>query len=72
MNWKVIEFENAVCNYTGAKYGIAVTNGTCALHIVCLTIGVKEGDEAQGGKVVEHKSEDHVGLLVAVLWRCLD
>ena len=42
---KIIEFENAVCNYTGAKYGVAVSNGTCALHIVCLTIGLKEGDE---------------------------
>ena len=42
---KVEEFEKAVCDYTGAMYGVAVSNGTAALHIVCLTLGLKEGDE---------------------------
>ena len=42
---KVEEFEKAVCNYTKAKYGVAVSNGTAALHIVCLTLGLKQGDE---------------------------
>ena len=42
---KVEEFEKAVCDYTKAKYGVAVSNGTAALHIVCLTIGLKPGDE---------------------------
>ena len=42
---KVEEFEKAVCDYTGAKHGVAVSNGTAALHIVCLTLGLKEGDE---------------------------
>ena len=42
---KVQEFEKAVCDYTGAKHGVAVSNGTAALHIVCLTLGLKEGDE---------------------------
>lgn len=42
---KVEEFEKAVCDYTGAKYGVAVSNGTAALHIVCLTLGLKPDDE---------------------------
>ena len=42
---KVEEFEKAVCDYTDAKHGVAVSNGTAALHIVCLTLGLKEGDE---------------------------
>jgi perosamine synthetase len=42
---KVEQFEKAICNYTGAKYGVAVSNGTAALHIACLTLGLKKGDE---------------------------
>lgn len=42
---KVKEFEEAVKDYTGAKYAAAVSNGTAALHIACLAAGIKEGDE---------------------------
>lgn len=42
---KVVEFEKAICDYTGAKYAIAVANGTAALHLAMLALGVKEGDE---------------------------
>ena len=42
---KVAEFEKKICEYTNAKYGVAVSNGTAALHIACLTLGIKEGDE---------------------------
>ena len=42
---KVKEFENALCNYTGAKYAVVVSSGTAALHIACLAAGIKEGDE---------------------------
>lgn len=30
---KIEEFEQAICEYTGAKYAVAVSNGTAALHI---------------------------------------
>ena len=30
---KIKEFEDALCKYTGAKYAVAVSNGTAALHI---------------------------------------
>ena len=42
---KVKDFENAVCEYTGAKYGVAVANGTAALHVACLAAGIGCGDE---------------------------
>ena len=38
-------FEQSVAEYTGAKYAVAVSNGTAALHIACLAAGIKEGDE---------------------------
>lgn len=42
---KVHEFEQAVCEYTGAKYAVAVSNGTAALHIACMAAGIGDGDE---------------------------
>ena len=42
---KVQEFEKALCAYTGAKYAVAVSSGTSALHIACLAAGLKENDE---------------------------
>lgn len=42
---KIDEFEKIVAEYVGAKYAVAVSNGTAALHIACLAIGLKEGDE---------------------------
>lgn len=42
---KVAEFEKAICDYTGAKYCVALANGTAALHIAMLALNVKEGDE---------------------------
>ncbi|ABK47537.1 UDP-4-amino-4,6-dideoxy-N-acetyl-beta-L-altrosamine transaminase [Shewanella bicestrii] len=41
---KVPEFENAVCDYTGANFGVAVNSATSALHIACLALGIGQGD----------------------------
>ena len=41
----VAGFEKAVAEYTGAKYAVAVANGTAALHVACLAAGLKKGDE---------------------------
>lgn len=38
-------FEKKVAAYTGAKYAVAVSNGTAALHIACLAAGIGAGDE---------------------------
>jgi UDP-4-amino-4,6-dideoxy-N-acetyl-beta-L-altrosamine transaminase len=42
---KVRKFEEAFCKYTGAKYAVAVSSGTAALHIACLAGDIKKGDE---------------------------
>ncbi len=42
---KVAEFEQKVADYVGAKYAVAVSNGTAALHIACLAAGIGQGDE---------------------------
>lgn len=40
---KVKEFENALCEYTGVKYCVSVSNATAALHLSSLIL-LKEGD----------------------------
>ena len=42
---KVKEFEEAFAEYVGAKYAVAVANGTAALHLNALALGVREGDK---------------------------
>ncbi len=42
---KIGELEEKLCEITGAKYAVAVSNGTAALHIACMAAGVGEGDE---------------------------
>lgn len=42
---KITEFEQAITEYTESKYCTAVSNGTAALHLACIAIGIKEGDE---------------------------
>ena len=41
----VDRFEVELAQYTGAKYAIAVVNGTAALHAALLLAGVRPGDE---------------------------
>ena len=37
-------FENKICDYTGAKYGVATNSATSSLHIACMALGVGKGD----------------------------
>ena len=39
------EAENKLCNITGAKHAVLISNGTAALHAICFAAGIKEGDE---------------------------
>lgn len=41
---KVEEFENAIATYCGAKYSVAVSNGTAALHLASLVL-LNENDK---------------------------
>lgn len=42
---KIEEMEKKLCEVTGAKYAVAVSNGTAALHIAAMAAGFGEGDE---------------------------
>ena len=42
---KVAEFERAVAEYVGAKYAVAISNDTAALHAACHAAGIGPGDE---------------------------
>lgn len=42
---KIAEFEKAFAKYVGSKYAVAVANGTAALHLCAIALGVKEGDK---------------------------
>lgn len=42
---RILEFENAFAAYTGAKYAVAVANGTAALHLSTMALNVKKGDK---------------------------
>src|SRR5438093_9452 len=37
-------FEGALAETCGARYAVAVSSGTAALHLACLVAGVKPGD----------------------------
>ena len=38
------QFEHKVAEYCGAKYAVAVSNATAALHIACLSAGLKKNE----------------------------
>ena len=40
------QFEQEFAAYVGARHAIAVTNATAALHLACIALGLKAGDEA--------------------------
>ena len=42
---KINEFEVEFAKYVGSKYAVAVANGTAALHLCALALGVNTGDK---------------------------
>ena len=42
---RIEALEQKLCEITGAKYCVAVSNGTAALHIAAMAAGIREGDE---------------------------
>ncbi|WP_026655869.1 UDP-4-amino-4,6-dideoxy-N-acetyl-beta-L-altrosamine transaminase [Butyrivibrio sp. AE3003] len=42
---RVAALEKKLCEVTGAKYAVAVSNGTAALHCACIAAGIGAGDE---------------------------
>lgn len=41
----VTQFEESFSKYCGVKYGVAVSNGTVALHLALTALGIGKGDE---------------------------
>ncbi len=41
---RIAYFEDGLTEVTGARYAIAVSSGTAALHLACQGLGLKEGD----------------------------
>ena len=39
------KFEEEICKFTGAKYSVAVTNGTVGLRLALYSLGIKPNDE---------------------------
>lgn len=42
---RIKEFEVAFSEYVGSKYAVAVANGTAALHLCAIALGVEKGDK---------------------------
>lgn len=42
---KIDELEKKLCEITGAKFAVAVSSDTAALHIACMAAGISEEDE---------------------------
>ncbi|WBV68422.1 aminotransferase class I/II-fold pyridoxal phosphate-dependent enzyme [Legionella pneumophila] len=41
---RISQFESAIANYCVVKHAIAVSNGTAALHLICMALGIGAGD----------------------------
>ncbi len=44
LGWQVEKFQQHVVEYTGAKYAVGVSNGTDAISLGLLALGIKAGD----------------------------
>lgn len=42
---RILDFEQKFAEYIGCKYAVAVSNGTAALHLATLALGVNEDDK---------------------------
>lgn len=42
---KILEFEQAFAKYVGAKYAVALANGTAALHLCAMALDVQQGNK---------------------------
>ena len=58
----VNEFEKKFAAYCDCKYGVAVCNGTIALHLALVSLGIGKGDEVIIPTVADKGSEDGIVL----------
>ncbi len=45
LGYYIDKFENEFAKYIGVKYALTVSNGTAALHLALVSLGIKTGDE---------------------------
>ena len=48
------KFENDFCKYSKAKYAVAVSNCTAALHLSLMALGIKKDDEVISMYILKH------------------
>jgi len=59
-------FEAQIKSYTGAKYALAVTSGTAAIHLALRVLGIKDGDEVMASTFT------FIGSVAPILYeRCI-
>jgi len=44
MGKEILAFEQAICDYTGAKHALGVNSGTAGLHLCVRAAGIQDGD----------------------------
>lgn len=59
----VDKFEDSIKRYTSAKYALATSSGTAAIHLALRVLGVKEGD------IVLASSFTFIGSVVPILYQ---
>lgn len=45
LGYYITEFEKRFAEFVGTKYALTTSNGTTALHLALVSLGIKEGDE---------------------------
>ncbi|EAY31995.1 UDP-4-amino-4,6-dideoxy-N-acetyl-beta-L-altrosamine transaminase [Microscilla marina] len=58
---RILAFEQAFAQYVGAKYAVAVANGTAALHLCALAVGVEAGSKVITTPITFSASANCVG-----------
>ncbi len=56
------EFENKISNYLGRKYASAVPNGTIAIYLSLMSLGIKKGDKVAVPNITM------IATINAILW----
>ena len=57
---KVKDFEKAFSKYVGAKYAVALSSGTAALHLGALSMGLGDRDASIAMTLQEERSGIHI------------
>ncbi|MDX1903382.1 MAG: UDP-4-amino-4,6-dideoxy-N-acetyl-beta-L-altrosamine transaminase [Thermonemataceae bacterium] len=65
---KIAEFEEKFANYVGAKYTVAVANGTAALHLCTLALGVEQNSNVITSPITFAASANCIRYAGGTVW----